>query len=346
MRLQYGRSLNYFHCRLIMSNYILRLMLIMVFITGYFTNAFSQSCCSGGVPISNNLGLPALDAKTIQFALSYDLNILKTLKDGSSKLNDEARRRITHSILFQTGYVFSKRWSAEFFMSWIRQERRINQFGNISATSAKGLGDAVLLMKYKLIINKANGINWYIGAGPKFATGKSDRRDKNDIALNADLQPGSGSLDLVTWSQVTKNSKVRPTLTYSATASFSLKGKNKNYLGSQVYQFGNELIAIAGIADQFAAKKFLWGASLQTMYRYAFQDRNDGENTPGTGGRWIFIRPGVTLKPGKTFAINGNVNLPAYSWVRDTQLTPTVRYNVSFYYEIPWKKSFFNKSIK
>lgn len=317
-----------------------------VFILGFSTKVSSQSCCSGGVPVSNNLGLPASDEKTFQFAISYDLNLLNTLKEGSNWLDDNARKRLTHSILFQSGYVINKNWSAEIFASWIRQERIINQFNNTSQTVAQGPGDAVLLLKYKLLTNSVKNINWLVGAGPKFPTGSSDKKDKNDISLNADLQPGSGSLDLITWTQFSKNGKQRPSLTYSGTAAFSLKGKNNSYLGSQIYKFGNELILIGGVADQYVANKFLWGASIQAMYRHALQDENDGEKTPGTGGRWIFFRPGLTIKPGGGIsAINISASIPAYSWVKDTQLTPTVRYNVGLYYEIPRKKASF-KSFK
>lgn len=322
-----------------MGNIVLK-MAITSLIPVFTINAYTQSCCSGGVPISNNLGLPVSDSKTIQFAVSYDLNILNTLKDGSVKLDDNARRRLTHSVLFQSGYVINKKWSTELFLSWIRQERIIRQFGNTNKTTAQGLGDAVILMKYKLLIGNTKRINWQIGAGPKIPTGSSEERDKNHIALNADLQPGSGSWDVITWTQISKNSTARPSLTYSGTASFSLKGKNKSYLGSQVYQFGNELITTAGIADQFVTGAVLWGASLQAMYRYAFQDENDGEKTPGTGGQWVFMKPGLTVKPSGKSAINISATIPAYSWVRDTQLTPTVRLNVGFYYEIAANKSF------
>ena len=306
-------------------------MAITSFIPVFSINAYAQSCCSGGVPISNNMGLPVSDRKTIQFAVSYDLNILNTLKDGSSKLDDNARRRLTYSALFQSGYVINRKWSTELFLSWIRQERIIKQFGNTNKTTTQGLGDAVILVKYKLLAVNTKSINWLIGAGPKIPTGSSGERDKNNIALNADLQPGSGSWDVITWTQISKNSKARPSLTYSGTASFSLKGKNKRYLGSQVYQFGNELIALAGIAHQFATGMVLWGSALQVIYRYAFQDENDGEKTPGTGGQWIFIKPGLTVKPSGKSAINISANIPAYSWVRDTQLTPTVRLNVVFF---------------
>lgn len=315
-------------------------MVLVVVILTYGNNNYSQSCCSGGVPISNNLGLPVTEKKTIQLSLSYDLNILNTLKEGNEKLDDDSRRRLTHSVLFQSGYVFSRRWSAEIFMSYIRQERIVNQFGNRNRTTAEGLGDAVLLLKYKLISGSIKKENWLIGAGSKIPTGSSDRKDKNDIALNADLQPGSGAWDIISWTQFSKNLTIRPSLTWSATGTFSKKGKNRNYLGSQVYQFGDELILIGGLSDQFVTGSLLWGASLQTIFRYARQDENDGEKTPGTGGRWIFVRPGFTIKPGKTSAINVSVNAPAYSWLRDVQLTPTIRYNVSFYFEVTNKNSF------
>lgn len=315
-------------------------MMLAAVILAYSNNNYSQSCCSGGVPISNNLGLPLSNEKTFQYSLSYDVNILNTLKEGNEKLNDDSRRRLTHSVLFQSGYIINKRWSAELFMSYIRQERIVDQFGNTSRTTAQGLGDAVALLKYKLISGNGKKINWLIGAGPKIPTGPSDRKDKNDIALNADLQPGSGAWDIISWTQLTKNFDARPSLTWSATGSFSIKGKNKKYLGSQVYQFGDELVLIGGLADQFATGKLLWGASLQTIFRYAFRDENDGEKTPGTGGRWIFIRPGLAIKAGKTSAINISASAPAYSWLQDTQLTPTIRYNVSFYFEIANKQSF------
>ncbi|MBY0480267.1 MAG: transporter [Chitinophagaceae bacterium] len=317
-----------------MSKYLVKTGL--VFLTTFFValQSFAQSCCSGGVPISNNLGLPITSNKTLQFAFNYDLNILSTLKDGSNKLDDISRRRLTHSLLFQGGYIISKRWSAEFFLSWIKQERIINQFGNTDNTIAQGIGDAVVLLKYKAIFSNRKKVILLVGAGYKLPTGISDIKDKNRIALNADLQPGSGSVDLITWTQVLKNSKAHPTLTYSATATYSFKGKNNHYLGSQIYQFGNEMILIAGLANQFTAKNFLWGASLQATYRYALQDKNNGEKTPGTGGQWVFIRPGLTISPLQKLTVSLHASFPAYSWVRDTQLTPTIRFNTGFYVEI------------
>ena len=69
------------------------------------TNA--QTCCSGGVPLSNNIGLPFLNKGAYQFGLFYDYNNLNTLNEGTKVLNDYSRLRITNSILFNFSYNFS-----------------------------------------------------------------------------------------------------------------------------------------------------------------------------------------------------------------------------------------------
>ena len=87
--------------------------------------ANSQTCCSGGVPISGNLGLPPGSGGTWQFSLGNDINVLKTLMDGREVLDDQSRERVTQSILFQSGYSITNRFSADLFFSYVKQERTI-----------------------------------------------------------------------------------------------------------------------------------------------------------------------------------------------------------------------------
>ncbi len=35
---------------------------------------FSQTCCSGGIPLSNSIGLPTANKGSFQFSLNYDFN--------------------------------------------------------------------------------------------------------------------------------------------------------------------------------------------------------------------------------------------------------------------------------
>ena len=153
----------------------------------------AQTCCSGGVPISTNLGLPPSLKGTWQFALTYDLNTLNTLKTGTEVLDDNSRTRRTHSLILSSGYSFSDRFSIEGLIPYVKQDRDINQpTGFSDFQSTQGIGDILLLFKFRLtpVNNTAHILS--VGAGPKLATGSFSEVNSNGLLLNLDLQPGSG----------------------------------------------------------------------------------------------------------------------------------------------------------
>ncbi len=311
---------------------ILHLLLLCAQVT------LSQTCCSGGVPVSSNLGLPPSEGKTLQLSLVYDLNVLETLKSGSRTLEDDSRSRKTHSAIFQFGYSFSDRWAIDAFFSWVRQERTINQFGNTDFTFTEGIGDAVLLLKYKILALNDNYTTLFGGVGTKLPTGKSDLADPRGITLNADLQPGSGATDAILWAQFSHVMDFRPSMNLSVTSIYSFKGKNNDYLGSQVYQFGRELLVQAGLSDRLNIGKSLVDPSLNFVYRNAQPDENNGEDLPSTGGQWVFINPGVSYWISGNLSFNANVNLPLVARITGTQVTPTYRINTGLFYRIPFSK--------
>lgn len=306
----------------------------------FFT--YSQTCCSGGVPISGNLGLPPGSAGTWQFSLGYDVNVLKTLMEGREELDDQSRERITRSILFQSGYSISNRFSADVFLSYVTQERTINQFGNTDFVSTSGIGDAVILFKYSLSKSIEKKLLFTIAAGPKIPTGRSDLTRNDGIPLNADLQPGSGSWDGLLWANGRYSFDFRPTFTVSSTAIFSYKGKNKDYLNEHTYQFGNEMQLLFAINDNFLMGKKILDTSLTFRYRKALSDRFDERTMPSTGGQWLFLAPGLAYNLSQKFALNANFEIPLFKQVEGTQLSPTYRINVGAFFKINQKNSLFN----
>ncbi len=301
---------------------------------GLLFNLFSlqgQSCCSGGVPLSNSLGLPVGEARSLQVNLSYDLNTLTTLKAGTRVLDDRSRNRQTHSVLLQLGYAFTDRFSVEVFGSFVRQERRIRQFGNEDFTFTQGVGDGVILLKHRVLLT-ASGNSLSIGLGAKLPTGASDRRDNRNILLNADLQPGSGAWDGLIWGQWMSATSFRPSLSWSLSGIYAIKGKNPNYLGSEIYQFGPELQLTFGLSDQWLIGKSLWTPGLSLRYRQLNSDEQNGETLPGTGGEWLFVAPSVGMAISPSLSVNAVVSLPLYAKVTDTQVTPTYRLTTGIYY--------------
>jgi len=288
--------------------------------------ALGQTCCSGGVPLSGNLGLPIAESHTWQFSASYDINVLKTLQSGKEKLEDDTRKRTTHTVILQIGYSLNEKFSFEVLLPYVRQERLITPTGlpkNFEATN--GIGDAVLLAKYQFLKG------YQIGIGLKSPTGSSTKNNSQGLPLNADLQPGSGAWDIIYWASGRHNLKVRPSSTISLVATFRATGKNDSYLGSQVYEFGNEFQAIFGFADQFLLGNQIVNPTVGFKYRKVQNDIVDGFDVPSTGGEWVFIRPGVTFVFDKRLSFATVADLPLYANIEGTQVTPTYRLNFAFF---------------
>jgi len=305
-------------------------MKIIFFLFCLFTlNMFSQTCCSGGVPLSNNLGLPNEGKGVFVAGLNYDYNNLNTLNAGTEKLDDNSRKRLTNSVLLNLGYAFTDKLSFETLFTWVNQTRTINQFGNENFTGTSGIGDAVFLVKYSIpeLVGKRTLLN--VGVGTKIPFGKSDILNDQGIQLTADLQPGSGAWDGLSWLSVSKTLNFRPSATISATATYRFTGVNKSYLNNTAtYEYGDEIQTNLGYTDQFLMFNTLFNPGFIFKYRKAFQDKIDDVGIPNTGGEWVFIRPelGVQLSP-QLYAIS-RVELPIYSNVVGTQLTPTVRFTI------------------
>lgn len=301
---------------------------------------FSQTCCSGGVPLASNLGLPNEGKGVIVAGLTYDYNNLNTLNAGTRELDDDSRQRITHSVLLNLGYAFTDRLSVETLLTWVNQSRTITQFGNENFTETSGIGDAILLLKYSIPDILGNSTILNLGAGTKVPFGKSDILTDQGIQLTADLQPGSGAWDGVGWVSVSKGMGFRPSATVSGSFTLRLTGVNNDYLNNTAtYEFGDEIQSNLGYTDQFFLFNTIFNPGLIIKYRRAFQDKIDDIGIPNTGGEWVFIRPELAAKLTPDITLNTRLELPLYSYVVGTQVTPTARFSTGFSYRFNTRKS-------
>jgi len=309
-----------------------RTTVIILFIISY-QPVFSQTCCSGGVPLSNNLGLPNEGKGSLFAGLNYDYNNLNTLNAGSARLDDDSRLRITNSVLVNLGYAFTDRLSFETLFSWVNQSRTISQFGNESITETTGIGDAVFLAKYAIPNILGAGTVLNLGIGTKAPFGKSDLRTEEGFQLTADLQPGSGAWDALAWSSFSKGLNFRPSATVSASFTYRFTGKNTSYLNNtSIYEFGDVLHTNLGYSDQFLLFNTIFNPGVIFKYRKAFDDKIDNSMVPNTGGEWIFIRPELSAKITQNMSLSTRLEVPLYSHVVGTQLTPTLRFTVGVGY--------------
>jgi hypothetical protein len=188
-------------------------------------SAFAQTCCSGGIPLSNNVGgLPLSPRNTWQFSINGDLNILKTVKEGTRVLNDQARSRKTFSLLFKTTYSFTDKLFLEGLLTWVQQERSIEQvngFNDFDRT--RGFGDGVIILNYHYLT--LGNIRFIAALGPKLPIGAHDLTDRQGLKLNADLQPGSGAWDGVFLHRVQGIDKKRPSRSFFANFYLPVHGR-------------------------------------------------------------------------------------------------------------------------
>ena len=285
----------------------------------------AQTCCSGGVPLSNNIGLPILEKGIFQLGLSYDYNNLNTLKEGTSTIDDSARLRITHAALLNFGYAITNKLSVETLLTWTNQRRQISQFGNVNLDEASGVGDPIILASYKFL-EKSN-YSFSSSFGFKIPIGSTNEKSKQGIVLNADLQPGSNALDLIFVSSYNQKISFRKSMNLNSRVTYRNTGKNKSYLGSNTYRFGNEFQLLITLSDQLFLKTQIITLATTIKYRNVVKDNLNGNLISNTGGNWIFIEPSISLYITPNITFSTRIEIPLYSNVDGIQLIPTYRIN-------------------
>ena len=315
-----------------------RFTIPVVFILAFSFSGFAQTCCSGGVPLQGNIGMPASAKGTWQFALNYDYNFLNTFQSGRKKFDDKSQSRTTHSVLYQIGFAPTERLSFDAFFSFVRQERSVTRNGIEDFIGINGIGDAVVLAKYRLTsINSKRSL--HLGVGPKIPLGSFDEGGRIDRP-EPDLQPGSGAWDLVIWGSYIMPTGIRPSMSLSLTSIYRLTGKNDDFIdGLLPYEYGNEFQAVLSVSDRIAIKTVVVDPSLSFRFRTITQDKGFDVQRPNTGGDWIFIIPGISINISSRMAANFSFELPIFADIEGTQVVPTYRFNAGVFYVLPSKAS-------
>jgi len=294
----------------------------------------SQACCSGGTPLLSSIELPAARVGTFQLALTYEYNTLGDVLAGSTRLNDNSRRRTTHSALLETNYGLASFLSLSLLLSAVRQERTVQSpvSGEYASLRLSGVGDAIILLKHNLLnadILSQSQIS--IGVGAKIPLGASTTRH-NGILAPAEMQPGSGAWDAVFWLYASQGFVPDVSLTVFATATYRLTGTNQRYgNGLEGYRFGNEFVGSIGAGYRTDTP---FDFSLSVRIRNVAADRFADFAISNTGGTWITILPGVNLALSDALTARAFGQFPLYRNLEGTQLTTTFTAGLTLFYTL------------
>ena len=283
----------------------------------------------------SNLGLPVSPHRSVEVLLSYDVNVLQSLITGSQQLDDQTRSRFTYSGLVEVNYGLTDHLTVTGLFSHIIQRRRIRGFGgNIEDLSTQGLGDMAFLVKYNFL-NTGAASTLSLGLGPKLPTGNSAFTN-GGILLPADLQPGTGALDLILWSYFS-SAVFEKKGTFSLSTTYRHTGSNDRFGTGQAdlgYKFGNEVLANASLGRSFMLAKQLVDVVLTAQYRYVGPDRFGGNIQPSTGGHWANLLPTLNWKLSPRLAVRLSSTIPVYRFLEGAQLTTSYKVNAGIYWRI------------
>ncbi|MEX0771479.1 MAG: hypothetical protein WD035_12135 [Balneolaceae bacterium] len=285
-----------------------------------------QTCSCAGAPLISSQSSGASSAGNFLLGLTYEHHEISNLYNEDRSLDDENDTRNTRSLLLEIHYGITNRLSISGTFSHVGKDRTTGrQFsGGGQTVSTSGIGDGVFLLRY--IIHPQSIWEQYhlaVGAGAKVPFGTTSLT-RQGLALNMDMQPGTGAWDGVGWSYASVSFLPHTTMNLFWSNSFRYTGSAERFQINDRYSFGNEWVSDLGVNNTLTGN-LSW--ILQLRYRSSSSDRiNDGIQ-PNTGGKWLYLQPRINYAFTDLVSMQVGGRIPLYQNVNGTQ--PTSTYAIS-----------------
>lgn len=308
---------------------ISRILITLVFLFSFSalpTQLLGQTCSCAGAPLISSQSISSTSKGNLLIGLTYEYNDISNLYTGDAQLDNQSVTRNTQSTLLEINYGITKRLTFSGTASFVQKFRKsgLQNPGSEETLKTRGIGDGVFLLKYVLHQNTIREqYQLALGGGVKVPFGKSDLT-QNGLALNADMQPGSGAWDGVAWSYISKTFAPATTINLFWYNSFRLTGTNDRFGANDSYQFGNELVSTVGITNKIVGNL---SYIVMGQYRSTASDRRNDNPLPNTGGKWIHLKPALSYDLTNQVSLRLSGQLPVYQHLSGTQ--PTTAFTVS-----------------
>ncbi|MBI5889807.1 MAG: hypothetical protein HZB47_03915 [Nitrosomonadales bacterium] len=316
-----------------MNHSLLRLAAICFGLLSSF--AACAGCGSTVCPINTNWDEHSAGKPGLSIDLRYSSARLDQLRSGSNKVaaedptdpaiaGEEVENLYTENRLLTAtlDYTVDDRTGFSVQLPYVMRTHKHTIADPAQPTvetfDAKAFGDVRMTGRYRIVSGDTGGAG--IKAGLKLATGRKNvANDQGAIPGEVSLQPGNGSTDLILgafWQQGAHGDA----LSYFAQA---LLQTPINHLAD--FKPGNQVNLDAGLRYAVGSSA---SALLQLNYQVNAQDGGsaapaDATGVPGTstGGRFLYLTPGVSVALVAGTNLYALVQLPLYQYVNGEQLT-------------------------
>lgn len=215
-----------------------------------------------------------------------------------------------------------------------RHEHIAAESGAVEQWNFSALGDVAAQARYEVFQSHSSAPNQlWISAGLKFPTGaRHEVSATNGAPAEVTIQPGTGSTDILlgaSWNGGFLHDTGLPGLLGNTTVIpyFASVNYRRNGRGTDSYRKGNELQLSVGSEYPLSDRVHVLG---QINARQASKDfvGSTDEDPNLTGGKYVFVSPGLRVMIGRGASAYGYVQVPVYQNVNGLQLTSRVNYMI------------------
>jgi len=258
--------------------------------------------------------------KTISAASAA--NTTNTQTNGPAEVEQYTKNNYLTATL---DYNNAKSWGASVVLPYIDRSHSTLGTGSDGSTfdpangaygsSASGLGDVRVIGRY---FGFSEEKNFGIQFGVKLPTGQKNQVSNfgNPTPVDPGLQLGTGTTDLILG--VYRFDNLSANWDYFTQA--GLQGVvKKSTMAAGSYKPGSSMNLNFGVRYQGFERII---PTLQINARYVRTDSGDAADTYATGGKLVYLTPGVIVPISEKFSAYANVQLPIYQNVNGIQLAP------------------------
>jgi len=255
-----------------------------------------------------------------RLGLRYEYLDQDQLRSGSHKVDPSGTPGDTDELdtlnrnwLVSADYTVNQNWSVSLQLPYVDRDHRhvVNDVPPVTETwSITGLGDLRAIAAVQTSVTEgAIGLR----LGVKLPTGSTTETNRAGVPAERSLQPGSGTTDAIAGAFYYRQ------LQGDATTLFTQVLWQQPHEAYRDYAPGEQVMTDIGLRYALTLET---SAMLQLNYTYKGRDHGAEAEVEDSGGRFLYLSPGVSHNFGQRLQAYGFVQLPLSQDVNGTQLTP------------------------